>query len=227
MHWRSVRLTALLIASLSGTVLVAMHPEETRTTMRRYARLVAGTAGEGVDSVVAMTPVAPRAASPRTAAAVQSASSSDYYKVPIGTVVSAKLRTPIDSSTSQVNEQIDAELTEAVAQNGVELIPAGSLVHGTLVEVEPASRKTPLGRAAIAFAVVQHAESRSRAPFRTRPLAFEAQPPVDPPAARRGAKRQPIDLVLPAGHPLRLTLDAPIVVAIPGKPRRSAQDATQ
>ena len=209
-----------------------MHPQETRTTIRRYARLVAGATVEGADSVVAMAPVAdavaPRPAAPRTAAVVKFGSSStDYYKVPIGTVVSAKLRTPIDSSTSQVNEQIDAELTEAVAQDGVELIPAGSLLHGTLVEVEAASRKTPLGRAAIAFAVVQHAESRSRAPFRTRPTVFEAQAPVETPEARRGAKRQPIDLVLPAGHPLRLTLDAPVVVAIPGKPRRSPQNAAQ
>jgi hypothetical protein len=221
MDWRSVRLAALFIASVSLTIAVGMHPQRTRTTVRRYASLIAGIGREGVASA-ATTPVtgavAPRPASSRPTAAVKSEPSrQDYYRVPIGTIVSAKLRTPIDSSTSQLNEQIDAVLTEAITREGVELIPAGSVLHGTLVEVEPASRTMPLGRAAIAFAVVQHAESRSRAPFRTRPVTFEAQPPAETAGARRGAKRQPIDLVLPAGHPLRLTLDAPLVVAIPGK----------
>jgi hypothetical protein len=225
MHWHTVRLTALFVVCLSTTVVVAMNPQRTRTTIRRYTSLLAASAREGGDSGTATvaTGAAPaRAASPRTPARVKSESSTaGSYHVPIGTVVSATLRTPIDSSTSEVNSAIDAVLTEAVTQDGVELIPVGSVFHGTLIDVEAASQQTPLGRATIAFAVVQHAESRSRAPFRTRPLAFEARSPAEIRDAHHRAKQQPIDLVLPAGHPLRLTLDEPLLVVIPGTPPRS------
>lgn len=138
----------------------------------------------------------------------------DRYRIPSGTVVSARLRTTIDSSTNQVNDQVDAVLADAVTQDGVELIPAGSLLHGTIVRVTAASRQAPLGQVSLAFAVVQHAETGSRAPFPTRTLAIDAQVPA-PVAGAKRARRQPIDLVLPAGHPLQLTLEQPVVVGIP------------
>jgi hypothetical protein len=141
------------------------------------------------------------------------AADADHYRLPIGTVVSVRLRTPIDSSVNQVNDQVDAIFAEAVTRQGVELIPAGSVLHGTILKVEPASRQAPLGQVSFAFAVVQHGESGSRASFRTRQIAIEAQPP--PVKVRRAPKHPPTDVVLPAGHPLQVTLDEPLVVAIP------------
>jgi hypothetical protein len=89
------------------------------------------------------------------------------------------------------------------------------VLHGTILKVEPATRQAPLGQVAFAFAVVQHGESGSRASFRTRQIAIEAEPPVPPVKARRAPKTPPTDVVLPAGHPLQVTLDEPLVVGIP------------
>jgi hypothetical protein len=141
--------------------------------------------------------------------------SASQYRIPIGTVVSVRLRTPIDSGVSQTNEQIDAELTEPVTQDGVELIPVGSLLHGAITKVEPATRKAPLGQVTFSFAIARHAESGSRAPFPTQAITIHAQLPAVPAGTRRTSRVQPIDVVLPAGHPLRVTLSEPLVVAIP------------
>lgn len=154
------------------------------------------------------------AATGATAWAQSKAARADQYRVPAGTVVSVRLRTPIDSSVSRENDQVDAVLSDAVTQDGVELIPAGSLLHGTILTVEPATKKAPLGQVSFAFAVVQHGETGSRAPFRTQTLSFAADPP-EPSATKRAPKRQPIDVVLPVGHPLQVTLREPLIVAIP------------
>jgi len=138
----------------------------------------------------------------------------DQYRVPAGTVVSLRLRTPIDSGTSRENDQVDAVLSDAVTQDGVELIPAGSLLHGTILTVEPATKKAPLGQVSFAFAVVQHGETGSRAPFRTQTVSIAAEPPA-PATTKRAPKRQPVDVVLPAGYPLDVALREPLIVAIP------------
>jgi hypothetical protein len=148
-------------------------------------------------------------------AKARAAARADHYQVPAGTIVSLQLRTPIDSSTSQAHDQVDAVLTEAVTQEGVELIPIGSLVHGTILEVEPASRETPLGRISFAFGVIQHGESGSRAPFRTSPITIEAERPTSPTGKRGKSKTQPIDVAWSAGHLLSATLAQPLLVAIP------------
>jgi hypothetical protein len=139
----------------------------------------------------------------------------DQYRIPIGTIMAVRLRTPIDSSANHANDQVDAVLLEPFTQNGVELIPSGSVFHGSLVRVEAASRKAPRGLVSIAFAVVQHAETGSRAPCRTRAITIEAPEPPAGAGKPRASRRQPIDIVLPAGSPLLLTLDEPLVVAIP------------
>jgi hypothetical protein len=148
-------------------------------------------------------------------AKARAAARAGQYQVPAGTVVSLRLRTPIDSSSSQVNDQIDAVLTESITQEGVELVPNGSLVHGTILEVEPASRETPLGRISFAFAIVQHVGSGSRAPFRTRPITIEAERPASPASKRGKSKNQPIDVSWSAGHLVSATLAEPLLVAIP------------
>ena len=217
MRWRLARLTALYIASVSILVVVAMNPVRAAAVIRGQARLAAHAvhslvdAGTSAPIVTAAEPVAPPVAAQAKPRAVPKA---DHYKVPIGTAVSARLRTPIDSSVNQVSEQVEAVLSEAVTQDGVELIPAGSVIYGSIQSVEPASREAPLGQVSFAFAVVLHAQTGSRAPFVTRSISVEAQPPAEP-AGKRRARAQPIDVRLPAGRPLHVTLAQPLVVAIP------------
>ena len=136
------------------------------------------------------------------------------YRVAIGTPFTARLRSGIDSRTAQPNDQVDAVLTEPVVQDGVELVPSGSLLHGTVQRAEAATRNAPLGRIELVFTVVQHAETGSRAAIRTRAAAFIAEAPAGPGAAKRTKKPQPIDVTLPAGHPLVLTLAESLLVYI-------------
>jgi len=219
MRWRVARLTALYVASLSLLVVIAMNPVRAAAVIRGQARFAAHAVRNLVDAgtdtpiVAAAEAVAPPVlaqAKPKPVARP------DHYKVPIGTVVPARLRTPIDSSVNQVSDQVDAVLSDAVTQDGVELIPAGSVLYGSILSVEAASREAPLGHVSFAFAVVKHAETGSRAEFVTRPISVEAQPPAEPAAGRRrGARTQPIDVQLAAGRPLQVTLAQPLVVAIP------------
>ncbi|HEX4566955.1 MAG TPA: hypothetical protein VH138_10005 [Vicinamibacterales bacterium] len=218
MRWKLVRLNALYIASVSLLVVIAMNPARSAAVLRGQARLVAHAVGNIIDSgagtpiVAAPEPVsAPVSAQEKSRAVAKP----DRYQVPIGTVVPARLRTPIDSSVNQVNDQVDAVLADAVTQDGVELIPMGSMLHGSILSVEAASRVTPLGQVSFAFAVVQHAQTGSRAAFVSRSISVEAQPPAEPAGKRRGARPQPTDVLLAAGHQLQVTLAQPLVVAIP------------
>lgn len=228
MRWQIVRLNALYLASLAILVFIAMDPVRAGSVIRGEVRLAAHAvrnivdSGTGTPIVAAREAAAPEAASPKAAsqqvsmhAKSRAVARPDRYQVPIGTVVSARLRTPIDSSVSQVSDQVDAVLSDGVTQEGVELIPAGSVLHGSIQSVEPASRVSPLGQVSFAFAVVQHAQTGSRAEFVTRSISVQAQPPAEPPGKRHGARTQPIDVQLPAGHPLQVTLAQPLIVAIP------------
>lgn len=136
------------------------------------------------------------------------------YKVPIGSLLPAKLRMPIGSVSSQPNDQVDAVLVEPVVQDGVELIPAGSVVHGRVVEAVPAVKPDERGRISLAFAVVQHRDTKSRAAIETRAITIEAEPPAVPTAKKR--KRQdPVNVELVAGYRVDLILSAPLRVFIP------------
>jgi hypothetical protein len=128
------------------------------------------------------------------------------FRLPIGTRLPVHLRTPVGSATSLVDDQVDAKLAEVVTQDGLELIPAGSLVHGKVVEVVPASPKGEPARITLVFAVVQHALTQSRAAIRTRTVTLEA--PV-------GDPKKPADVALGAGYPMVLTLSEPLLVYLP------------
>src|SRR5215467_1895041 len=206
MRWRLVRLNALYIASLVILGVIALNPARAAAVLRGEGRLVTQAvrnivdSGTGTPIVAAPVVAAPEFLSPPVAvqARPRAVARPDHYQVPIGTVVAARLRTPIDSSVNQVDDQVDAVLADAVTQDGVELIPVGSLLHGSILSVEPASRVAPLGQVSFAFAVVQHAQTGSRAAFVTRPIAVEAQPPEEPAGKRRGAHSQPTDVRLAA-----------------------------
>jgi hypothetical protein len=220
MRWRLFRLTALYVVSSSFLIVIAMNPVRAAAVIRSQERFVVQAVRHLIDTgtdtpiVAAAEPAAAPVPVPAQAKR-RAVTPTDHYRVPIGTVVSARLRTPIDSSVNQVNDQVDAVLSEAVTQDGVELIPAGSVLHGTITSVEAASREAPLGQVSFSFAVVQHAQTGSRAEFVTRSISVEAQPPAEPTGKRRGGRIQPIDVQWAAGRPLQVTLAQPLVVAIP------------
>ena len=64
-----------------------------------------------------------------------------------------------------------------ISSEGLELVPAGSSVLGTVSDAEPAGVRQP-GRLAFSFQIIEHPETGSRATIKTEVLRFESQPPV-------------------------------------------------
>lgn len=98
----------------------------------------------------------------------------DDYQVPAGTALVVRLRTTLDSASGQVDDPIRATLLDAVVQNGAELIPKGSTLHGKVTEVQAASKQNRIGHVAIAFNVIEHSETRSVATIQTQSTPFDA-----------------------------------------------------
>ena len=112
----------------------------------------------------------------------------DKHQVPAGTAFLLTLRTPLDSATSNVDDQVEATLWSPVIQDGLELIPEGALVIGKVVRVAAASKKEPVGSLTFAFSVVQHPETGSIAMVRSQPITITGTLPVTPKGAPvRGA----------------------------------------
>lgn len=138
------------------------------------------------------------------------------YQVPAGSVFQARLVTDLDSATARVDDQVDATLAVAVNQDGTELIPAGSVVIGKVLDVTPASPRRPLGRIAIAFFVIQHFATGSRAAIETHSIVLQASAPVnEESAAGRRSKKRPIDVRSSPEQLLTLRLAEPLIVYIP------------
>jgi hypothetical protein len=154
------------------------------------------------------TAPAQRARTPKPSPRSRVVATTDY-RIPAGTPLTIRLRTPLDSASGQVGEAVRATLTSTFAQEGAELIPAGSVLHGKITDAVAASKENPLGRIALQFHVIEHLETHSLATIATRALEFEA-PPLRP-----GVKRS--DVQVAAGENVVITLARPLVVHIPRK----------
>ena len=137
----------------------------------------------------------------------------ERYQVAAGTALLLKLRTPLDSATATIDQQVDATLWSPVAQDGVELIPAGSMVFGRVAAVERATEKNLLGTITISFSIVEHAETGDRATMTTRNLVIGAAAPA--PSSGRKPRPRPVDAVLTEGASLVAMTAEPLVVRIP------------
>lgn len=134
------------------------------------------------------------------------APATEDFQIAAGSVIVVTLRTTVGSATSAAGDQVDAELAESLSRDGKELIPAGSTMRGTVADALPASRDSLRGRVAIAFFVIEHLRTGSRAAIKTRPIAIDASPPAD---------KRPIDVRLAAGHRMHVVLAEPLLVRIP------------
>lgn len=213
-----MRLAALYIGSCAVVIGLTIGPDRAAALVHRYTARAASTARDirlPLPQVPAGSQVVARAASGQ---AKPRGERLRRFQVPIGTLLSVRLRTPLGSASSSIDDQVDATLTEAVSQDGVELIPEGSLLHGRVIDVVPASNKVVHGQIAVSFAVVQHAVTGSRAAIQTQTVTIAAEDPATLPKSARRSRAQPTDLVLPAGHAFVLTLADPLIVYIPMAP---------
>lgn len=130
----------------------------------------------------------------------------DDYQVPAGTPLATQLRTSLDSGSGQIDDLVRGTLLEAVSQDGVELIPKGSTLHGKVVDVLHASRQNRVGRLVLVFHVIEHVETRSLASIETRAVTFDAT---------LGSKEKFRDVRVPADERMTVTLTSPLKVHIP------------
>jgi hypothetical protein len=129
------------------------------------------------------------------------------YQVPAGTTIPIELRSRLSSGSSQQSDMVEGRLLRPLeSPEGVELVPAGASVLGTVREVEPAGVKKP-GRLAFTFHVVEHPDTGSRATIKAALLTFASQPPV------KGNLFA--DVQLEKGMDASVLLLAPLVVRIP------------
>jgi hypothetical protein len=139
------------------------------------------------------------------------------YQVPAATALLLKLRTPLDSASTSVGEQVDAMVWSPVIQDGVELVPAGSVVSGKVLSVVRASKRAPIGSVTFAFSVIEHGETRSRESLRTRSIVMEAPREAEaaPGRGKKKKRQQPVDAVVPAGTPFVAMTAEPLIVLVP------------
>jgi hypothetical protein len=130
----------------------------------------------------------------------------DDYQVPAGTPLVVRLRTTMDSASAQVDDAVRATLLSPVTQDGAELVPKGSTLHGRVTDVQPASKDNRVGRIVIAFNVIEHVETRSLATIQTRSVPFEAT---------LAPKEKFRDVRVESGEQLTLTLATPLKVRLP------------
>jgi len=130
----------------------------------------------------------------------------DDYQVPAGTPLVVRLRTTLDSASGQVDDPVRATLLSPVTQDGFELIPKGSTVHGKVIEIQSASKQKPVGRVVLAFNIIEHLETHSLATIQTRSMPFDAT--LEPKDKFR-------DVRVESGEQLTLTLATPLKVRLP------------
>jgi hypothetical protein len=100
------------------------------------------------------------------------------YQIPAGTTLPIMLRSRLSSNENRPADAIEGRLLRPLTtREGVELVPAGAPVLGTVTAAEPAGLKQR-GRLAFSFQVVEHPETGSRAMIKAAMLTFESDIPV-------------------------------------------------
>lgn len=79
------------------------------------------------------------------------ASSTNAWEVPVGTEVDVRLQTHLNSGTAKGEDRFEATTLVDVVRNGRVLIPAGSVMRGTVTSVTPAGRLQRKGSLTLSF----------------------------------------------------------------------------
>ena len=137
------------------------------------------------------------------------------YQVSAGTWLFIELRTPITSDTSQRSDAIRGVLKSALTSDGVELVPSGAVVLGTVTEAAPALHKKDRARVAFRFNVLEHPWTGSRVAIKTETRALEVEAGKKKPAAEGPSAFNQIRLE--PGADVSMSLHEPFLVRIPGE----------
>ncbi len=102
-----------------------------------------------------------------------------------GTSLPLELMTDLSSETAQIETPVRARIRQDVIVDGYTAIPAGSIVSGTVTEVERPGRVQ--GRAHLAFRFTDVQVNGVREDLRTNPVSFEGEATKGEDATKIGA----------------------------------------
>jgi len=77
------------------------------------------------------------------------------YTVPADTIVRLRMNHKLTSKTAQVGHTFTTTVVTPVYVKGIEVFPAGAIVHGHVTHVERASRKSNAGSINVAFTSIK------------------------------------------------------------------------
>ena len=130
----------------------------------------------------------------------------ETYQVPAGTHLALELRTALNSNSSRPRDEVRGKLRQALTVEGIELVPVGAVVIGTVQETAPAGLKAR-GFITFEFHVIEHPDTKSLATIRTTALTFHSEP---------GEKKKTFkEVQLDPGADISVSLLAPLKVHIP------------
>lgn len=172
---RDGRTTRVSKSEIAGLRTTALGPDAASPETSR-----AGSAPRGA-AASSSSADAPREKAPTVEAPVFT-----DHQVPAGIALPIELRTSLASDTNQVEDEVRGRLTRAITVNGVDVVPAGATVLGTVTEVERSARVKGRARLAFRFSVLEHPETGSRVSIRTSPVVREAEGTKKKDAAKIG-----------------------------------------
>ena len=191
-----------LALGLSVTDWAGDAPESVRTPQKVASLQTSGTSGPGsrVSTTKQKTRAGSRSAAYRT------------FQVPAGTRLPIELRTALASDRNQPQDYVRGRLRDAIVQDGVELVPAGAPVLGTITAAMAASKPKDRGRLSFRFHVIEHPETGSRVSIRTESIELDGTF-ADPKRPKKGEA----EVRLSPGADVSVSTLEPFLVYIPQK----------
>ncbi len=126
-----------------------------------------------------LQPEAPRAAAAPAVPVVR------IVTIPAGTTLPLELTTAVSSATAQVEAPVSARLRRAVTIDGTTALPAGTVLHGEVSDVERAGRVK--GRSHLALRFTSVVIDGRKESLRTNPVSFEGEATKSEDATKIGA----------------------------------------
>jgi hypothetical protein len=134
---RTLTSAFILLVLIASTVVPALAQTRRRPVLRRRAPV------RKVVKTVAPAPV--------------------YYNVNAGQIIRVRMNQNISSETARVGDQFTTTVVDPVYVSGVEVIPAGSVITGSVTSVNRASRKSKAGTLGVHFVSLRLATGIARA----------------------------------------------------------------
>lgn len=78
-----------------------------------------------------------------------------YYTVSADTVVRVRMNEKISSGSAKVGDRFTTTVVDPVYAGGVEVVPAGSIIHGRVTMVDRASRRSKAGSMGVKFVSIE------------------------------------------------------------------------